>query len=181
MSTIEQTVVVILAAGKGTRMGREDMAKVCFEIDGVPAINRIIEAFKKKRFERFLVIVGSMAQQVMETVGKIDKQVMFVYQSPQLGTGHAGRIVADALQTMGHVGPILLTMGDKYVEPAAVEMLVEGFIKQQADLALLTVPRTRTSEISSGRVMIDKTGQAVGIVESVDLARQQIVDDLRIL
>ena len=181
MSTIEQTVVVILAAGKGTRMGREDLAKVCFEIDGVPAINRIIEAFKKKRFERFLAIVGSMAQQVMETVGKVDQQVMFVYQSPQLGTGHAGRIAADALQTMGHTGPVLLTMGDKYVEPAAVEMLVEGFIKQQADLALLTIPRTRTSEISSGRVMIDKSGQAVGIVESVDLARQQIVDDLRTL
>ena len=41
-----ETVVVILAAGKGSRMEREDMPKVCFEIDGIPAINRIIEIFK---------------------------------------------------------------------------------------------------------------------------------------
>ena len=33
----ENTIVVILAAGKGTRMGRSDLCKVCFEIDSVPA------------------------------------------------------------------------------------------------------------------------------------------------
>ena len=54
----EQTAVVILAAGKGTRMGRADRAKVCFEIDGRPAINGIIEAFKRRRFRTFVVVVG---------------------------------------------------------------------------------------------------------------------------
>ncbi len=65
----EQTMVVILAAGKGTRMGRADLVKVCFEIDGVPAINRLIDVFKKARFRRFLLVVGAHAEQVMEAVG----------------------------------------------------------------------------------------------------------------
>jgi hypothetical protein len=48
----EQTMVVILAAGKGTRMGREDLVKVCFEIDGVPAINRLNPDFVLAHFCR---------------------------------------------------------------------------------------------------------------------------------
>ena len=48
----EQTMVVILAAGKGTRMGLADLVKVRFEIDGVPAIDRLIDAFKRARFRR---------------------------------------------------------------------------------------------------------------------------------
>ena len=55
-------MVVILAAGKGSRMGKADIAKVCFEIDSVPAINRIISTFKSKRFNNFLLIIGSKAE-----------------------------------------------------------------------------------------------------------------------
>ena len=175
----EQAVVVILAAGKGTRMGSRYMAKVCFEIEGVPAVNRIIETFKVKHFSRFLVVIGSMAGQVLETVGRAHPEVAFVYQSPQLGTGHAGKIAAGALQKLGHSGPVVLTMGDKYIEPVAVEMLVDGFLKQQADLVLLTVPDEKTRESSTGRVLVDKSGRAVAVIERFDLARQAIVDELR--
>ena len=54
-SIAERTIVVILAAGKGTRMGRSDLSKVCFEIDSVPAISRVITAFKRQRFNKFLL------------------------------------------------------------------------------------------------------------------------------
>jgi len=175
---VKQAMVVILAAGKGTRMGSRYMAKVCFEIDGVPAINRLIEAFKSKGFGRFLVVVGSMAGQVLETVGRAHPDVMFVYQSPQLGTGHAGKVAAETLCKLGHSGPVVLTMGDKHIEPVAVEMLVEGFVKERADLALLTVPRDRKKVISQGLVFIDEAGRAVAIIERTDLARQAIVDEL---
>lgn len=179
-SLAEQTVLVILAAGKGTRMSSRYMAKVCFEIDGVPAINRLISTFKKKRFAKFLVVVGSIAEQVLDTIGQAHQNVMFAYQPEQLGAGHAGRIAANVLQRLGHTGPVLLTMGDKYIEPVALEMLVEGFTKYKADLVLLTVPQGREQETSSGRVLIDKSDRAVGIIEKTDLARQAIVDELRL-
>ena len=66
----ENTIVVIFAAGKGSRMGRSDLCKVCFEIDSVPAISRTIDTFRKQRFSRFMLVVGDKAQQVMESVRK---------------------------------------------------------------------------------------------------------------
>ncbi len=177
-SIIDQTFVIILAAGKGTRMGRDDVAKVCFEIDGVPAINRLIEAFKKQRFQKFLVIVGSMAEQVMQTIANEHPEVIYTYQTEQLGTGHAAQTAAQTLQQMDHNGSVLVTLGDKYLEPEAVELLVDGFIKQQADLALLTIPRTAENTDSSGRVFIDDAGQVRAILEQIDIARQAIADEL---
>ena len=108
----ENTVVVILAAGKGTRMRNADMAKVCFEIDSVPAINRTISTFKSKRFNKFLLIVGSKAEDVLDTVTKEHSSVMYAYQSLQLGTGHAGRIAAQTLENVGYDGNVLVTMGE---------------------------------------------------------------------
>ena len=172
-----ETMVVILAAGKGTRMG-SDLGKVCFEIDSVPAINRIITVFKKLRFNRFLLVVGSKAQQVLDTVAQQHSGVMYVHQEPQLGTGHAAKIAAEALESIGYTGNVLVTMGDKLLEPEAVEALVSGYVKQQADVALLTVPKRKATEGSTGRVFVDADGQALDIIESTDRARQRIVDEL---
>ncbi len=175
----EQTLVVVLAAGKGTRMGRPDLVKVCLEIDSVPAINRLIATFKRQRFRRFLVVVGARADQVLETVSREHPGVLFVHQEPQLGTGHAAKMAAEAIQAIGYQGYVLVTMGDKYLEEPALEALVSGYVKQRADLALLSIPRSKATEGSAGRVFVDEEGQALDILERVDLARQMIADDLR--
>jgi len=175
---VDNTVVVILAAGKGTRMGRDDLVKVCFEIDGVPAINQTIAAFKRNRFSRFLLVVGDKAEQVLQAVNAEHPGVVYVYQQPQLGTGHAGRIAAEALANLGHRGHVLVSMGDKHIEPVAIETLVAGYVKQQPDMALLTLPRPKGSDSPGGRVLLDETGQAMDIIEQPDLAKQSIVDEL---
>lgn len=171
------TVVVILAAGKSVRMGRADLGKVCFEIDGVPAINRTIRTFKEQGFARFLLVVGTHAEQVMGIVGAEHPGVMYAYQEPQLGTGHAAKVAAEALRNVNFDGTVLVTMGDKYLEGAAVAALVDGFVKQQADMALLTVPKRRGAS-ASGRVVLDDSGQAIDIVEKTDLSKQSLVDEI---
>ncbi len=175
----DRTIVVILAAGKGTRMGRDDLVKVCFEIDSEPAINRQINVFRKKRFTKFLLVVGEKAEQVLATVTKEHADVLYVYQEPQLGTGHAARLVSDALVTLGFDGHVLLSTGDKYIEESAVEALVDGFVKQQADMAMLTVPKTKATAGSVGRVFVDDEGQAIDIIERTDRQRLAIGDELR--
>jgi N-acetylgalactosamine kinase len=187
---VEQTVVVVLAAGQGKRMGG-NAAKVCFEIDGVPAINRLITTFRKQGFNNFLVVIGARAEQVLDTVNKEHPGLMFVYQSPQLGTGHAAKIAAQSLQRVGHTGSVLVTMGDKFIEEAAIKTLVRGFVEQHADMVLLTIPivarpswpcfhglEARATG-SGGRVLLDDTGQAIDIIEQPDLTRQAIIDELR--
>ncbi len=177
-STAEQTVVIILAAGRGTRMKRGDLAKVCFEIDSVPAINRVITAFKKQRFNRFIVVIGTKNQQLLDTVGKAHPEVMYVYQRRQLGTGHAAKLAAQALRTIGYEGNVLVTMGDKFMEEPAIKALVDGYIKQQADIAMLTIPKTGTTGGLKGRVFLDGD-QALDIIERADLVKQTIVDELK--
>lgn len=180
-SVTAQTVVVILAAGKGSRMGAGDTAKVCFEIDGMPAVNRTLHTFRRLGFERFMLVVGSHAEQVQQTVNAEhgDAGVVYVYQEPQLGTGHAARIAAQSLSAMGHEGYVLVTMGDKFIEPDAIEALRDGFIRQNADLALLSIPRTKATEGSGGRIFIDESGQALDIIETSDLARRAIADAVK--
>ena len=178
-SLAQQTMVVILAAGKGMRMGDINTAKVCFEIDGISAITRTITTFKKKKFSKFCIVVGFQAQQVMETVSKVCPDAMFVIQNPQLGTGHAAKLAANVLESIGHTDSILVTMGDKYIEPQAIDMLIDGHIKKHNDFSLLTIPRTKRTESYGGRILVDANGRALGIVERMDIARQQIADSLK--
>ena len=174
----EKTIVVILAAGRGVRMGRPDVAKVCFEIDNTAAINKIITTFKRKGFSRFLLVVGAQAEQVLTTVSKEHSGIMYVHQHPQLGTGHAAKIAAKALKAIDYSGNILVTLGDKFIEEVAVETLVKGFVKQQADLAILTIPKSKYTD-GSGRAFLDKDGQIVDIIEKAELDKQAIIDELK--
>jgi len=159
-------------------MGRAGAPKVCFEIDGVPAINRVIGTFAEESFSNYLVVVGHGAEQVRETIGNERGGVGYVRQEPQLGTGHAAKAAAEVLQKQGHEGYVLVTMGDKLIERSAVAALVGGFAEGRADLALLTIPKTEFTERSGGRVLADDAGQAIGIIESIDAARQAIADEL---
>ena len=77
---------IILAGGKGSRMGSNTIHKVCFEIDGIPAVNRAIKTYNDCGIKQHILIVGALAGQVMETVGSKYENVSFVYQREQLGT-----------------------------------------------------------------------------------------------
>lgn len=177
---IDKTAVIILAAGKGTRMGSADRAKVCFEIDGQPAINSTVNAFKSKGFKNINLVVGFMAEQVMQALSSEHPDVKYIYQNPQLGTGHAAKIAADCLSAQNHNGYVLITMGDKYMEPEVLDYVVEGFIKKNADFALLTLPKNKQTELSGGRVLTNEKGIALAIIEKMDIARLGISDDLKL-
>ena len=124
-------------------------------------------------------MVGSKAEQVLQIVGREHPGVMYVYQEPQLGTGHAAKVAAEALQNLGYGGNVLVTMGDKFIEEEAIETLVAGYVKQQADMALLTLPLSKATAASVGRVFVDADGQALDIIEASDRVRQTMADELR--
>ena len=178
-SVASQSAVVILCAGKGTRMGRSDMAKVCFEIDSVPAVNRTIQTFKRLRFSKFVIVVGSLAGQVMEIVAAEEPEALYVCQIPQLGTGDAAKKAAAALERIGHTGPVLVTLGDKFLDTEAIEALVEGFVRSSADLALATIPKTSVTEGSGGRVFLNSAGQALEIIEKPDIDRGFAIEEIK--
>ena len=71
---------IVLAAGKGTRMGTDSCPKVCFEVNGIPAINRALAIYRACGIPQNVIVVGSLAGQVLETVGRVFPHSAFVYQ-----------------------------------------------------------------------------------------------------
>jgi len=83
---MEKLKVIILAAGKGTRM-KSDRPKVLFEVAGRAMIDYVIDLSEQLNPEETVVIIGSGAEEVKEHLK--NRKVTFVEQKEQLGTGHA--------------------------------------------------------------------------------------------
>jgi N-acetylgalactosamine kinase len=172
MGTRAPHYTIILAAGEGTRMGSTTRHKVCFPVDGQPAVNRAIKIYNESGIKQHIVVVGALAGQVIETVGSAFENVVFTYQSQRLGTAHAARqglIVFDGLQK-DH--DILLVAGDRIIKPTILEQLFDLFYRRNLDLAILAVPSRSAS--NQGRLVLDDTGRLLGIVEAIDIRQRQV-------
>lgn len=168
---------IILAAGKGTRMHSATLPKVCFPIDGQPAINRSLAVYKGCGIESHIIVVGYLAGQVVETVGREHEGVIFVYQAEQLGTAHAARQGAGALAFLDEQSEVLVVAGDRVIEPLVLEKLFDLFYSRRCDLAFLTGPKKRPTD--PGRVLLYNDGSVMGIVEVKDVLQRCIYAQIR--
>jgi N-acetylgalactosamine kinase len=168
---------VILAAGKGTRMQSTTCHKVCFAIDGIPAINRALAIYEGLGLKRHIVVVGTMAGQVMETVGRAFKNVLFAYQAEQTGTADAARVGLQAATLFGGDPDLLLVAGDRIIEPGVLDRLFALYEGEACDLAFLASPGF--PESTQGRIVETADGQILGIVEEADIRQRQVFRDLR--
>lgn len=79
--------VIILAAGKGTRM-KSHQSKVLHAVAGIPIISRVIQATLAVNPQKIIVVLGHQADDVKLACSQT-ASVTFAYQADQLGTGHA--------------------------------------------------------------------------------------------
>src|SRR5512135_3056925 len=91
---------IVLAGGKGTRMGSSDRHKVCFEVLGVPVIIRALETYNLCGAALNVVVVGMMAESVMGTVNRRFPATAYAFQDRPRGTGDAARKGAELLERM---------------------------------------------------------------------------------
>jgi len=176
MSKRSPKYAIILAGGKGTRMRSANLHKVCFPIDGRPAINRALDTYKACGIPHHIIVVGAMAGQVIETVGKEHEGVIFAYQAEQLGTAHAARQGAQILDALGTDEDVLIVAGDRVVEPLVLEQLFDLFYSRNCDMAFLAGPRRRRSD--PGRILLHADGSVLGNVEARDAWQRQILGRL---
>ena len=113
-------VSVVLAGGKGTRMGSSDKHKVCFEVLGVPVIIRALETYNLCGSMLNIVVVGMTAEGVMATVNPRFPGTVYAFQEKPLGTGNAARKAAEILERMRFDGDVLVVAGDKVIDPRAI-------------------------------------------------------------
>ena len=102
------THIVVLAAGKGTRM-KSALPKVLHQAAGLTLIDHVLRAASSLEPTTTVVVVGHQAEQLQATVGK-RPGLSFAVQEPQLGTGHALLQAAPALGSA--TGTVLLLSGD---------------------------------------------------------------------
>src|SRR5687768_4921895 len=99
--------IVVLAAGKGTRM-RSERSKVLHRLAGRPIIDHVLDAAKSLSPASVTIVVGHQADAVQRALAA--QTCGFVLQQPQLGTGHALLQAEPVLQDAG--GDVLLLSGD---------------------------------------------------------------------
>ena len=162
--------VVVMAAGKGTRM-KSRTPKVLHRLGGRPLIQHVIDTAQALQARRTIVITGHGAADVESWVAASAAAAGrpapdFVRQEPQLGTGHA---VQQVVPVLPEDGIALILNGDvPLVRPATLQALVERCGGSR--LALLTVEMADPT--GYGRIV--RSGDAVqAIVEHKDASAAQ--------
>ena len=153
--------VVILAAGKGTRM-HSGLPKVLHAIGGKPMLGHVLERASALRADCTIVVYGYGGEVVPSIFGSA--AVKFVRQEPQLGTGHA---VQQALPHLRAGGTTLVLYGDV---PLTREATLENLISRPG-LRLLTA--TLGDPAGYGRIVRDNSGSIVRIVEEKDATARE--------
>jgi bifunctional UDP-N-acetylglucosamine pyrophosphorylase/glucosamine-1-phosphate N-acetyltransferase len=156
--------VVIMAAGKGTRM-RSARPKVLHALGGRPLLAHVVGTAESLAPERCIVVTGHGAEAV-EAAFAGDQRV-FVRQMPQLGTGHA---VQQALPALPDDGVTLVLNGDvPLIRAATLRALVDACAGTR--LALLTV--ALDNPFGYGRIVRAASGAVEAIVEEKDATPAQ--------
>lgn len=155
--------VIILAAGKGTRMC-STLPKVLHKVAGKTMLGHVIDSARRLKPQKIHVVIGHGAEQVKELFTADD--IHFVLQDQQLGTGHA---VATAIPFV-ESEKVLILYGDvPLIETTTLENLIR-FI-QPLFLGLLTV--NLANPTGYGRIIRNEQGSVTAIVEQKDATEQQ--------
>ena len=150
--------ILILAAGKGTRM-RSDLPKVLHKLAGKPLLGHVVDAAQELGAAKICVVYGFGGDAVPQSMA--DDKLTFVLQAEQHGTGHA---VQQALPQLADESVSLVLYGDvPLTRTATLRPLVDA--ARAGKLGLLTV--TLPQPDGYGRIVRDK-GKVSRIVEHKD-------------
>ena len=157
------TTVIILAAGKGTRM-RSSLPKVLQPLAGRPLLGHVIETAKKLNADNIITIYGHGGDRVQTAFAQED--IKWVEQAEQLGTGHA---VQMTLPVLPQDGVSLILSGDvPCINPVTLQKLLDATAATGIGLVTLTLPDAN----GYGRIVREQ-GQIQAIIEHKDASEEQ--------
>ncbi len=161
---------IIMAGGKGTRMGVADKHKGTFEVAGVPAIIRLLDQLEEVGINFNILVVGAFAEQLMGVVATRSMHApLYAFQPVQKGTGNAAKAGIHALKATGFEGDVLIVPGDAIIEPAILRTLIKTYRSNRSDMAVLVMDKAHAREF--GHVVQGKDGSVLGSVEYWDIIK----------
>jgi len=163
--------VVVMAAGKGTRMNNPSMAKVMYTINDRPMVEWVVDLAVRLDSSRTVVVVGWQKDSVIGHLARTHPAAACVEQNPQLGTGHAVMQAGPALR--GFAGDVLVLSGDvPMLTFGTTRALIDTHRSARAAATVLTA--VLEDATGYGRILRDRPGGAVtGIVEQKDATEEQ--------
>lgn len=149
--------VIILAAGKGTRMNSR-LPKVLQPLAGQPLLGHVLKQSQRVQAERIIVVYGHGGDHVKDTFK--NQPIEWVEQAEQLGTGHAVQVTLPVLPTTGQS---LILYGDvPLVRPETLQQL-----QQAASTGVAMITLTVDNPTGYGRI-VREGGKIQRIVEHKD-------------
>lgn len=152
--------IVILAAGKGTRM-KSDKPKVLHELAGKPMINWLIDTCTHLEPEKIIIVIGPDMAELSKAVAPHET----VIQEERNGTGGAVKCALPALKDFN--GNVLILMGDEpLVQLESLQALInaDGLAVQGFDTL---------SPAGLGRMVLNEDGTLKEIIEDSDCTDAQ--------
>ena len=162
---MSQTDIVILAAGKGTRM-RSALPKVLHQLAGVSLLQHVLVAAETIVDSQKIVVTGHGAELVERSLSP--KAAIFVQQTEQLGTAHAVKM---ALPHLRGDAKVLILYGDvPLIKPVTIGKMLAAVTTDS--IALLTV--TLADPTGYGRIVRGRDGLIASIIEQRDASPEQL-------
>ena len=152
--------IVILAAGKGTRM-KASLPKVLHPIGGKPMLHHVLDCAAELKPAKTVVVLSPDADEIIASVKKYAPKASIAIQDKPLGTAHA--VLAAEAALKGHKGAVLVCYGDTpLITHATLKSLVEA-LKKWTVAVLGFEPKDPTDY---GRLVTNNMGDLDAIVEA---------------
>ena len=163
---MQETIAIILAAGKGTRMKSKN-SKLVQKIYGKEIVRRAKENAEKAGIENIIAVVGYQKEQVMAALGN---DIKYCEQKEMLGTGHAVMQTIEYLK--GKKGKVLVLNGDvPILRPETIQNLLNKSTENNEYATLLTA--IYENPTGYGRIIRDEGGYIEAIVEEKDATEDE--------
>ena len=159
MSAAQSLAVVVLAAGKSTRM-KSDRSKVLHPVAGVPLISHVLAAVKALKPARTIVVVGPDGDEVAKTVAPLPTAI----QAERLGTADAVKAARAGLK--GFAGDVLVIYGDSpFLTTETLKKMIRRRRSGKTRPSVVVLGFRPDDSARYGRLVLGKDGGLDRIVE----------------
>jgi hypothetical protein len=166
----DSVVLVVLAAGRGTRFGQEP--KCIQPIHGTPLARHSIDAFRRFSPSPVICVVGYRAGEVMAALGHDNIYVQS--DNPTGGTAFAAFETFSVPELLKRNPLMMITYGDRIIPSSVFRRLYQTHRsgEREADITFLTAQYEPPKNRGKGRVLRGQGGRVLRIIEEGDIAQE---------